>query len=125
MDDRIEAENGKLKLSEFEHSGILCTASISGSLVPPNLKILIDGKDETKQFNATQTSQDYRSDDVIGEYYATKTLSLEMVKPKIEWNFKNLTCLAICRGFSDVKTSAILDIHCKIAVINCLDVGDC
>ncbi len=110
-------------LQKGKPGGFSCIAFINGSMDEPNVKILVDGIDETTNFQRSLTIG--AEDPNAGLGLKNSTLELHYFKPQdnpevvnpqfdiTDYNGKTLTCEGYRTGFDTLKVSAEVQVQCK------------
>lgn len=107
------SSGGNIKLGEGEDMGVLCVAKADGSMVPPTLRLYIDSEDITSRFEFSNSSIEDNPGQSLALFSSEARAKYQSSMPDIDFNQRNLTCVATMESFPPVSASANLDIDCE------------
>ena len=99
-------------LREGYEGGAICRATVSGSLTPPTLRVLVDGEDKTAMFTAEPKSETLPNSG-MPTYSSEMMLVYANLKPDASFNGKSFVCEGEMEGFDTKKAEAIFMVECK------------
>ena len=108
----IHVQDGDMVvLREEKDDGVICVATVNGSMIPPTLTVTVGGEDRTADFTPMQDSRTLPNGG-LPYHFAESKLAYINLNPDASFNGKELKCTAENK-VKDKVVSAMLAVECK------------